>query len=226
MVVPKLLEKDYLDPAFDSYRHKLKIAEFPGIAKGEPVQTEITFDKSKTNLLFTGNFYEKIRSPEYLISLLKLLSDSVCLHILGGIYGHFDDRLTENIREMECAGKVVFHGTVPPEEAKSIMYKADFLINIGNLVENQLPSKIFEYFSTGLPVIHFQKLQNCPCVPYLDRYGNALILSEQDSIQENSDKLVTFCRARPDRVPFERVKERFADCSVDAVAEIFLNTLQ
>lgn len=225
VVVPKLLERDYEDPAFASVCNKLSTAEFPGIGIHEIVKTRISFPKDKKNLLFAGNFYADIRSPEYLLDLLTEVPDDICLHILGGIYGSFSETVTAKIQRLEDAGKLVIHGTVPAEEARSAMHSADYLINIGNAIPNQLPSKIFEYFSTGKPVVHLQKLPECPCLPYMERYGNVLILPENESAQVNGEKLGAFCGRQPTIMTYEEVAQAFSDCTIESVSALFLRFL-
>ena len=44
-------------------------------------------------------------------------------------------------------------GRVSHTVAIQYMSEADFLLNIGNSISSMVPSKIFEYISTGKPII-------------------------------------------------------------------------
>lgn len=222
MVIPKLLSDDYQDPAFAPWRHKLVEAEFPGITKRISANTEISFAPNKVNLLFAGNFYEKIRSPKYLLDLMDVMPENICLTILGGVYGNFSADISSHINQLCGEGKLRMLSAVPATQARAAMEKADFLVNIGNLVDNQLPSKLFEYFSTGKPVIHLQQIPDCPCVPYLKRYENALILQEFEQVSANGKKLEEFCRGKARVLPFSDVQSRFPDCTISHVADLIL----
>lgn len=222
IVVPKLLEACYDDPELAPYRHKLVAAEFPGIAQHFPVETEIRLDAGKTNLLFAGNFYENIRSPEYLLALLDAMDDHICLNILGGIYGNFSMETVAHMQRLTDKGKLRVHGVVPAPQARTVMQHADVLINIGNTIDNMLPSKIFEYFSTGKPVVHIQKLTDCPCAAYMEKYENALILSESEPVSVSAGKMMAFLGAGLRTLPFETVQARFRECTIPYVAELFL----
>lgn len=226
MVIPKLLEADYADPAFALWRHKLVTAEFPGIMDQIPAETAISFDKDKVNLLFAGNFYEKIRGPEYLFSLMDAMPEHVCLNILGGVYGSFAPEVLAHMDKLVAKGKLKMLGTVPAAQARAAMRQADFLVNLGNAIENQLPSKIFEYFSTGKPVIHIQKIPSCPCLPYLERYQNGLVLSEAETVSQNAEKTMAFCAAGTKTLPCETVRSRFAECTIPYVADLILNKIR
>jgi len=225
MVIPKLLEPDYADPAFAPYRRKGIAAEFPGIQCHKEAESGICFEKGKINLLFAGNFYEKIRSPEYLLDLMDAVPDTLCLHVLGGLYGSFNENILTHLQRLQESGRLKLHGSVPAVQARAAMDQADVLVNIGNTVENQLPSKIFEYFSTGKPVIHIQKIQNCPCVPYMERYQNMLILPETDTVDRNAARLAEFCTGERTAIPFAVIKERFDSCTIPFVADLLLSVM-
>ena len=222
MVIPNLLAPDYDDPAFVPYRHKAVTAEFPGIVEYPMAENPVSFDKDKVNLLFAGNFYENIRSPEYLLELMDAMPRHVCLNILGGVYGSFSPEISSHMSSLIAAGQLKMLGSVSADQARSAMRYADFLVNIGNSVGNQLPSKIFEYFSTGKPVIHIQKIPACPCLPYMQRYQNALILSESVPASENAVKMAAFCAAKAKTLPFAVVRSRFETCTIPYVADEIL----
>ena len=58
-------------------------------------------------------------------------------------------------------------GPVPAETARTMQTQADVLLNLGNAVDNQLPSKLFDYFAAGKPVLHLCVIENDPALPYL-----------------------------------------------------------
>lgn len=225
MVIPILLKDDYEDPTFAPYRGKRICAEFPGIA---PIQEVggVKLPEDKVNLLFAGNFYEKIRSPEYLLRLMEVLPEKYCLHILGGVYGSIGAENTERMENLSREGKLVLHGVLPGPQAKTTMTHADVLVNIGNSIDNQLPSKIFEYFSTGKMVIHIQKNANCPCVRYMEQYGNALTVSEEMPLSAIAERLDELLLSGQKDFSFEQVREKFQACTAQFVAQQFLELMK
>ena len=101
--------------------------------------------------------------------------------------------------------------------------KTDVLINIGNSVDNQIPSKIFEYISTGKPIINVYKTPACPTLRYLTRYPLALNLFEEDvskDLSGTASAVRAFClENRGKRVPAEIIRETFEENTFEHFAE-------
>ena len=156
-------------------------------------------------------------------TLMDSMPENVCLHILGELYCSVGPELAAHMEQLTACGRLKLHGSVSAEQARAAMQKADVLINLGNAIDNQLPSKIFEYFSTGKPVIHIQKIPECPCLPYMERYGNALVLSEAEPVSANAEKAAAFCMEGTHCLEFDTVSARFRDCTIPYVADLFLS---
>ena len=54
------------------------------------------------------------------------------------------------------------------------------LLSLGNAVDNQIPSKLFEYFGAGKPILHLSVSDGDAALPYLKRYPLALVLRAAD----------------------------------------------
>lgn len=225
MVVPKLLSSEYDDAAVVPYLHKMVAAEFPGIIRPERAETGYKLEANKVNLVFAGNFYANIRNPRYLFDLIDRMKDNICLHVFGSFYD-CDEDVAAYMERLQELGKVKIHGTIPTDQLRTVLQQADILVNIGNSIDNMLPSKIFEYFSTGKPVIHIQKIRNCPCKPYLEKYENVLILEEWEAVSVNAQKLEEFCNKEQEIIPFEQVQCRFKECTVLFAVEQMLREEQ
>ena len=56
-----------------------------------------------------------------------------------------------------------------------------------------IPCKIFEYMSTGKPIISTRPIEDEPSLPYLSRYGGCLVLDEREKdIAVNVEALKRF----------------------------------
>lgn len=67
-----------------------------------------------------------------------------------------------------------------PAHAKTLAGQAEVLLSLGNAVDNQIPSKLFEYFGAGKPILHLSVSDGDAALPYLKRYPLALVLRAAD----------------------------------------------
>ncbi len=217
--VPKLI--------FDLYnRNNISHIDFPClVTETDTAPAENLFDKTKTNILFCGSLYADIRSPEYLYELVKK-SDNPDLHItiVGGVYGKFSDEFNAKYENF-IKDRVTLAGKVSREKAREYIAAADIVVNIGNTVENMLPSKVFECIATGKRVLNICQIDRCPSLPYFEKYGNCLSLCTKDAI--TADTLAAFDSfvKNPSFVPADRIMEDFIEATPQYVTEQILNCL-
>lgn len=218
LIVTELMYKEYRalnDEAILSHIHWL---EFPNLRQLNPTakmnRTELY--SGKVNCVFMGNLYKDIRNPQYTINLFRTLADTnIVLHIFGGFFGD------KCIEVDKLPPNVIYHGTVSPDEAEAITVKADILLNIGNTVTNQMPSKIITYIASGIPIINIVKHKQCPTLAFTERYPLALNLIEnEESVGEVRDKVLAFCRNNTGvRIPFQDIVDIYKSCTPEYVAE-------
>jgi len=147
------------------------------------------FSSSMVNLVFAGRFYRKIRNPEYLLkTFLSMKSNNVLLHLF--ITSDCDELIDKYVKRSK--GKIIVHTPVSVKTIKKIYNSADVLINVSNSIPAFKPSKIFEYISTGKPIVNFYK-NNSPDTTLI-KYPNALqIDSDNTDHLFAAEKLLKFC---------------------------------
>ncbi|MBQ9844972.1 MAG: hypothetical protein IJO54_02690 [Oscillospiraceae bacterium] len=208
----------YLEhPEYKPYCHKMTAMNFPNIrpAQYSNAGCVFDFDKDSINLLFCGLLEDEYRSPELFLSAAAHLIDGglpLKIHFLGTSTSKaivpFIKKYPQNI---------LHHQAVSLEKAVATMEKADILLNISNTLDNQVPSKIFDYFSLGKPVLNVQKIENCPSREYFDRYPLAFTLCDcNPDIEGLREFLVSFKDRRTD---FETVSGLFRDATLEYAAE-------
>jgi len=123
---------------------------------------------------FIGNIYNDIRDPSYTLRLFApLIAEGFAeVQFVGGIQ-------PDLLPKIQAAG-IRCPGPLPLEDALCTMRQSAFLINIGNSVMNQLPSKLIDYVATGRPIVNICKSRACPSVPFLQNYPLALTLYENE----------------------------------------------
>lgn len=88
--------------------------------------------------------------------------------------------------------KIKCFGYVSLIEAKKELENSDVLINIGNTMRNQVPSKVFEYISSRKPILNICQSEYCPTIPYLKKYPLALSVVSDSVIEESIEDEIAF----------------------------------
>ena len=196
--------------------------EFPLISEPDRNCGEPFTETSAVSCLFSGNLYSDIRDPSYTLRLFEPLVQS------GAAQLHFVGPRVTDLPQPVQAFPVVCHGRKTLSRAQEMMNQADVLVNIGNSVVNQVPSKIFDYLALGKPIINICKNRNCPTLPYFEKYPLALTLFEEDAILEQQQtQLAAFLQKHAkEQLPFAQVAELFATCTPAYCAKQMLTAFQ
>ena len=140
------------------------------------------------HIVYTGVVDLQNRNPRFMLAIIPVL----------GIYNlSFDfyafgsaDHIIENAAKEE--GRVKYFGKVSTFEAETARCNSDFLLSLGNSDFSQVPSKLFEYFSVGKPIVHFALTKDDPAIKLLEGYPCKLILLQDDNPKRNAEKLESF----------------------------------
>lgn len=201
------------DPQILPYFEKISVVEFPKLRFSEQPEKSAE-EREAIRLLYAGTLYKGIRSPDLLISLKKNLPEECQVIFCGGC----DDPTAE--KRLTEAG-IVCKGYCSQEILKEENEKADGLINIGNLVKNQLGSKIVDYIATGKPILNIIQFDSCPTVSVLEPYRYKLHLSVGEmETKEASGKIKTFLQeTREKKIPWEEIHRIYEKYTPEYVAK-------
>ncbi len=131
------------------------------------------FPDNQLVCFFAGALPRNIREPHYILNLFSKFNN---IHFYIAGRGDFSELLNEyktNHKNIHIIGQI------KQNIITEMYHEADVLVNIGNRLNNMVPSKIFEYMSLGKPIINTVKIDNDPSIPYLSEYGNAMIVDER-----------------------------------------------
>ncbi len=223
IITTPILEQVYLkDKDFIKYQDKISSLEFPNIKRYDFNNDEcVFFDKEYTNIAFCGILDDAYRSPKvFLENFEQILSSRIKIRvyfigdILSDVAKEFKNKYPNNI---------FIKDRVDLKTALIIQNEADFLLNIGNTVNNQTPSKIFDYFSFGKPIINIQKIQDCSAKGYIDKYALIFTINEIDYDENTHIKLEEFLKINKNKsIKFDDIKKTYNHCTLEYVAEKFL----
>lgn len=213
---------DYAPGApMEPVRDKVHLLDFPALVEPQSAEPELHGARC---CVFCGSLYPGLREPEFALELFASLGveSGWTLVMAGGGWEHFPE--ASRRAEQMPGDRLIRPGPVPAARAQALQAGAQVLLNIGNLAENQLPSKIFEYFATGKPVLHLSMTDNDPSLPWMERYPLALVLRRGDD--EAPARLAAWlAQTAGKRLGFAQVAALFPEVRPDAVARQFLDVL-
>lgn len=225
VTTPVLLSQYKKSEQYAQYTDKMLPLDFPCFEKPEnnPAEKSVfSFDKEDINILFSGTINDDNRNPRFLLSLLqkaKKRNDRIKVYFLGN-----SDSAILKDREKENSW-IICHDNVSPQAARSTAKECGVLLNISNIYDNQVPSKIFEYFATGKPLLNVEKIKNCPARPYIDRYELSFTICEWDDnadTEQLADRLCKFLEnSRNMCVDYKSNEEIFHNCTVEYACGVF-----
>lgn len=236
---PPLVYIEYAQlPKFKPWMEKFLSAEFPLVCPERlhrPTSDILSEETSKSallpsdrlNCLYAGYFYPQIRRPDFLFQLVESYpSDDILLTVLGGVYGAFEPGYMDTWKR-RLGGRLVVYEPLSQDELDQLLPKADILVNLGNSIPNQLPSKLVEYISTGLPILNLHPLENCPSLPYLERYGLSLSLHSKGVPEPwQTVEFTDFCKEAQGKKVSERViMKEFVQCTPGYVVNQLLQAI-
>ena len=210
----------------ESYAAKAHVLDFPSLVSPPPAP-HVQREGGRLRCVFVGSLYPTLRTPHYALELFCALNDpKLELVFVGGGWENYPADLLEPYRKI-LGDRLTVTGPLPAARAAEEVARADVLLSLGNGVDNQVPSKIFEYFAAGRPVLHLAKLENDPCRPYFNRWPLALTLLESEGTgPEVLARLSAFLAEKGrSRLPFEEAARLFESNTPQAAARCLEETL-
>lgn len=165
----------YFNDEYNEYFTKYEVVNFPLMVK-PLLNKSKKYGNSNLRFVYTGTLYKKLRNPEFLLKILIDLSRKMEMEAIflgGGDCGYLI-----NEAEKKSNGAIRHLGMKPHETAIEYISNADVLLSIGNAESPMAPSKIYEYMSTGKPILHVYTYDKDPCIEPLVLYGNAICVKE------------------------------------------------
>lgn len=185
-------KKIYLNESYREFQDKIYYIDFPLFRDiySETVK-KIDYDKNKVNIVYAGTLDTHYRNPEYFLKVLEKVyekKDNIVLYLCG----------TNNCAQIIDEYKIKYpdmifnYGRVDIETAKAAILSADILLNICNKTDNIVPSKIFELFSTGKPIINVINNREDISLDYFKKYPLTFNIYEWCAQDDISDALIDF----------------------------------
>ncbi|MFR1794983.1 MAG: hypothetical protein ACLSWR_00435 [Ruthenibacterium sp.] len=224
-------QADYQTETFRAVAYKIHPLPYPKLVRPKVQQAcPIQFNPECINLLYLGTVYGDIRKPEALFKLFQHaveIEPKLRLYIVGKKFGADADLyLTEY--KAKLGGKLQCYSPIPPEQTMDLLLRADVLVNMGNTVRNQMPSKILEYISTGKPILNLSVDRQCNTLGLMSRYPLCLqVFEENQDLQPAAFHLVEFCREKSERqLEWKQIEDIYPEIKLESVLGEMMQTLR
>ena len=215
-------ENDYKDSVFHE-----KIVFFD-----IPLNNVLYKIKNKNNnsivLTYVGNFYREIRNPDRMLKILAQLKNDAVIYLIGDFSG-WGNELSDYLGKWNSifGDKLHIIGRLDRAIAKDYIEQSDILINIGNKTDNQCPSKVLDYISTGKPIIHFKQIDNCSSMIYLEKYPLLLTIGPNDDTNNAADKIRVFIQNnRGKMAPNALIEKLYEKNLLPNITELFKTVIE
>ena len=199
--------------------------EFPMVKETTKDSIKFGINDGLIHCAFVGTLYRDIRPPRNAIQKIAKINNP---NIIFDFYGFGQELITELAEYSSAKDRIKLHGSVSSEIAEEIELKSDFLVNIDNTVISQVPSKIFEYISTGKPIINFYFNSDSTILNYLKNYPlciNILMDGRADSSTEAMELYILENKGKT--IPFKNIKEIYYKntpvCVANTIIESYRN---
>ncbi len=195
---------------YEPYRKKMRVVDTPLFSRILTSQNSLKAENRVYKWIYAGAFYAGRREPNYVCKVITELNknNNIKKNIIH-FYSRGDCEETISNYQKNAQGTIVRHGYVDHSEVYNAIEKADVLVSVGNTNTEMVPSKIFEYMSTGKKMIHFYEADGDSCIPYLQNYPNVILVDVKKDFQININIINDFINQQIINVTYEEIEKIF-----------------
>jgi len=159
-------------------------------------------NKENLKIIFTfaGTLYENIRTPFNMLEFFKNVELDYEIQLFYITESSLETKLLDYKKEFK--DKLKLYPNESKDKCDEAIIQSNILINIGNEMANQTPSKVYELISYGKPIVNFytidddtskKVLKDYPLVFNINKdYSTKDVESFKKFCVENKDKLLTY----------------------------------
>lgn len=194
----------------DFKQSKKKTIAFPYLLNKKLQATNSLISNNPLKAVFAGSLYFDIRNPKAMLQLFKSLNN-----ISLDLYVRPDSDCQKIIQEW-ASDNIHLHGLVDRKTYEGIIIsEADILINIGNSVSLQSPSKLLELVSTGKPIINLYSIKDAG-YKLIEKYPLGINVPNSEEIQNHIHSIEQFINSTSNKkISFDELSKLFPENVLD-----------
>lgn len=211
---------------FSQYDEKLIHVEHPLIIDhfAEMATSNKVDNNDYINVTYTGVLDKAVRPPSITLNIIsKMIEKYNRLRFHFYVIGNAVDEV--NYYSKKYSENIISHGQVESKVALLKIKQSNILLSIGNTDTTLIPSKIFEYMSSGKPIIHFYHSDDDRVISMLKDYELGYCVDQNKNISDSEIvSLIDFCISKKNsNKSFEEVQRTFYKASPKHISNIILN---
>ena len=141
--------------------------------------------------------------------------------------GRGQEDLIKRYSEEHLKGRLHYLGEKSTEECDNILADADILVNIGNTVQNQVPSKLFHYIGFGKPILNVIACEDCPTISYMKRYELSCTVKDVNDVFGEAKKVQQWIIDNyKKRISLDKNKQIFEDCTPEYISNKIVSQIK
>jgi len=191
--------KKLYEQYFQNFENKIHV--IPPLLKlnsNEKLPFDLSLDSSKIHIGYFGSFFKNVREPDIFLELLKKtfelnldLKNKLVIHFFGDITEYF---LMIFERYSVIEKNIKLHGLIPREAISDVMSQMNFLLNISNQSNFQIPSKSVDYMASGKPIINICSIEDDLFKQFFEEYDliENILLTEKNISKETVKSFKNF----------------------------------
>ncbi len=216
--------KDHFNSSFyKPFLSKISYLEHPLLIK--PSFTSKRNDEEEISFTYTGSLIRGVRSSDGCLALFDEISKKNLIKVNFYCFGNDSDAIFQYSKKAPHI--FTNFGKVEQNEFKKVISCSDFLISIGDIEGKQISSKIFDYLSSGKPIIHFAYVQDCINIELLQPYplAHIVVLDNKHHYEQSiTNNTISFIKKVNGMcLSFSDVKEIYPQALPELTAKIFKN---
>lgn len=219
--------RDNQTNVFRQYIDKTRPIPFANLrinTRTSPISSRIT---GIIKCVYAGSLIDlSVRNPEYFYRIVSTLDDRFEIFLICKSINAANKRLYDKYLLRRSNVKLMVNLSL--EDSLAHIDNADILINFGNRVTNQTPSKIFDYIATGHPIVNFHSIEEDTAKFYLLNYDYKLnIFEQEDAFGKNATKFIKFCIEHSNkRMDPGRIRDLYYRYTSEVSTEIFIREIK